>query len=85
MEAWAIAILITVVLLIVLCIMMLWCVNTFCNTGASNEEQIFITECDKCNVSFSWTEKDTLVKTDYGATHTIACPHCGKLMKQHIK
>ena len=50
-----------------------------------DKQVIFLTTCEKCHIEFSWTEKDTLVKEDYGATHTIACPHCGKLMKQHIK
>lgn len=50
-----------------------------------DKQVIFLTTCDKCHIEFSWTEKDTLVKKDYGATHTIACPRCGKLMKQHIK
>lgn len=51
----------------------------------NDKQVIFLTTCEKCNVEFSWTEKDTLVKENYGATHTIACPKCGKLMKQHIK
>lgn len=51
----------------------------------NGKQVIFLTTCEKCNVEFSWTEKDTLVKENYGATHTIACPKCGKLMKQHIK
>lgn len=51
----------------------------------NDKQVIFLITCDKCNIEFSWTEQDTLVKENYGATHTIACPHCGKLMKQHIK
>lgn len=51
-----------------------------------DEKQIlFCSTCEKCNIEFSWTEKDVLVKDKYGARHTIACPQCGKLMKQHIK
>lgn len=51
----------------------------------NDKQVIFLTTCDKCHVEFSWTEKETLVKGDYGATHTIACPHCGKIMRQYIK
>lgn len=50
-----------------------------------DKQVIFLSTCDKCHIEFSWKEKDTLVKKDYGATRIIACPNCGKLMKQHIK
>lgn len=51
-----------------------------------DEKQIvFTNECKACNIEFSWTEKEALVKDNYGARYTIACPHCGKIMKQYIK
>lgn len=51
----------------------------------NQEPKVFFATCEKCNIEFSWTEQDVLVKKDYGATRTVACPHCGKLMKQYIK
>lgn len=51
----------------------------------NQESKVFFVTCEKCNIEFSWTEQDVLVKKGYGTTRIIACPNCGKLMKKHIK
>lgn len=51
----------------------------------NQESKVFFVTCEKCNIEFSWTEQDVLIKKNQGATCIVACPKCGKLMKQHIK
>ena len=59
-----------------------------------NDEKDYMTQderkehmsiCEKCKQSFSWNEKDALIKYKYGTKFIVHCPHCDKLTKVYIE